>query len=337
MKYVDSGVNIDAATRALARSKDAVRSTWDVRVKNELGAFGGLFQAAPGEPLMVASVDGVGTKVMIARLAGRYDTVGQDLVNHCVDDILVQGAEPLFFLDYFATARLEEDVLPQVIEGFAIACRENGAALLGGETAEMPGVYGAGEFDLAGTIVGRVREEDVIDGSRISVGDRVWGLPSTGLHTNGYSLARAVLLDKAGFTVGDRPAELGGQSIGEALLAIHRSYLNPVRSMWREFGREAVRGLCHITGGGFTDNIPRVIPDGLCVNIDPTAWTPLAIFKLIAARGEVSDVEMYRVFNMGVGLVVITPPAVDLGRIEGAGAVLIGAVSRGSQKVQLPF
>jgi phosphoribosylformylglycinamidine cyclo-ligase len=337
MKYVDSGVNIDAATRALARSKDAVRSTWDVRVKNELGAFGGLFQAAPGEPLMVASVDGVGTKVMIARLAGRYDTVGQDLVNHCVDDILVQGAEPLFFLDYFATARLEEDVLPEVIEGFAIACRENGAALLGGETAEMPGVYGAGEFDLAGTIVGRVREEDVIDGSRISVGDRVWGLPSTGLHTNGYSLARAVLLDKAGFTVGDRPAELGGQSIGEALLAIHRSYLNPVRSMWREFGREAVRGLCHITGGGFTDNIPRVIPDGLCVNIDPTAWTPLAIFKLIAARGEVSDVEMYRVFNMGVGLVVITPPAVDLGRIEGAGAVLIGAVSRGSQKVQLPF
>jgi phosphoribosylformylglycinamidine cyclo-ligase len=337
MKYADSGVNIDAATRALARSKESVRSTWDARVKNELGAFGGLFQAAPGEPLMVASVDGVGTKVMIARLAGRYDTVGQDLVNHCVDDILVQGAEPLFFLDYFATSRLDEDVLPQVIAGFAQACRENGAALLGGETAEMPGVYGDGEFDLAGTIVGRVREEDVIDGSRIAAGDRVWGLPSTGLHTNGFSLARAVLLDKAGFTVADQPPELGGQTIGDALLAVHRSYLNPVRDMWREFGRAAVRGLCHITGGGFYDNIPRVIPDGLCVNVDPTAWTPLAIFELIAAKGEVSAAEMYRVFNMGIGLVVITPPEVDLGMMAGTGAVLIGAVSRGPQKVHLPF
>ncbi len=337
MKYADSGVNIDAATRALARSKDAVRSTWDQRVKNELGAFGGLFQAAPGEPLLVASVDGVGTKVMIARMVGRYNTVGQDLVNHCVDDILVQGAEPLFFLDYFATAKLEEDVLPAVIEGFAIACRENGAALLGGETAEMPGVYGAGEFDLAGTIVGRVREEDVIDGSRIAAGDRVWGLPSTGLHTNGYSLARAVLLDKAGFAVGDTPEELGGVSVGDALLAVHRSYLKPVRAMWEKFGREAVRGLCHITGGGFYDNIPRVIPDGLCVHIDPVAWKPLPIFQLIRERGEVADMEMYRVFNMGIGLVVITPPEVDLSTIDGAGAVLIGEVSTGEQKVSLPF
>jgi len=249
MKYADSGVNIDAATRALARSKEAVRSTWDHRVKNELGAFGGLFQAAPGEPLMVASVDGVGTKVMIARMAGRYDTVGQDLVNHCVDDILVQGAEPLFFLDYFATAKLEEDVLPQIIEGFAIGCRENGAALLGGETAEMPGVYGAGEFDLAGTIVGRVREEDVIDGTRIVAGDKVWGLPSTGLHTNGYSLARAALFDKAGFSVDDTPDGLQGMSVGDALLAVHRSYLSPVRKMWETFGRQAIHGLCHIKIG----------------------------------------------------------------------------------------
>ena len=337
MKYADSGVNIDAATRALARSKDAVRSTWDSRVKNELGAFGGLFQPAPGEPLMVASVDGVGTKVMIARMAGRYNTVGQDLVNHCVDDILVQGAEPLFFLDYFATAKLEEDVLPAIIEGFAIGCRENGAALLGGETAEMPGVYGAGEFDLAGTIVGRVREEDVIDGSRIVAGDKVWGLPSTGLHTNGYSLARAVLFDKAGFTVDDIPEELGGQTVGDALLAVHRSYLNPVRAMWQEFGREAVHGLCHITGGGFYDNIPRVIPDGLCVNVDPATWTPLPIFQLIAERGGVANDEMYRVFNMGIGLVVITPPDVDLGKITGADAVLIGDVSAGDEKVKLPF
>ncbi|MDX2474660.1 MAG: phosphoribosylformylglycinamidine cyclo-ligase [Candidatus Krumholzibacteria bacterium] len=337
MKYADSGVNIDAATNALARSKESIRSTWDARVKNEMGAFGGLFQAAPGEPLLVASVDGVGTKVMIARMAGCYNTVGQDLVNHCVDDILVQGAEPLFFLDYFATSKLADDVLPAIIEGFAIGCRENGAALLGGETAEMPGVYSTGEFDLAGTIVGRVREEDVIDGSRIAAGDKVWGLPSTGLHTNGYSLARAVLFDKAGYTVTDTPAELAGVSVGDALLAVHRSYLNPVRAMWAEFGRDAIRGLCHITGGGFYDNIPRVIPDGLCVNIDPSAWTPLPIFQLIAEKGGVDSSEMYRVFNMGIGLVVITPAEVDLSGIDGAGAVRIGEVTAGDQKVKLPF
>lgn len=337
MKYADSGVNIDAATRALARSKEFVRSTWDHRVKSELGAFGGLFQAAPGEPLLVASVDGVGTKVMIARMVGRYDTVGQDLVNHCVDDILVQGAEPLFFLDYFATAKLEEDVLPQIIEGFAIGCRENGAALLGGETAEMPGVYGAGEFDLAGTIVGRVLEEDVIDGSKIAVGDKVWGLPSTGLHTNGYSLARAALFDKAGFGVDDAPSELNGATIGEALLAVHRSYLKPVRAMWDAFGRGAIHGLCHITGGGFTDNIPRVVPDGLCVGIDTRAWTPLPIFSLIGERGGVADAEMYRVFNMGIGMVVIAAPDADLTTIEAAGAILLGEVTTGEAKVHLAF
>ncbi len=337
MKYSDSGVDIDAATRALARSKEAVRSTWDGRVRNELGAFGGLFQAAEGEPLMVASVDGVGTKVMVARLAGRYDTVGQDLVNHCVDDILVQGAEPLFFLDYFATSKLQEEVLPEIIGGFARACRENGCALLGGETAEMPGVYGEGEFDLAGTIVGRVREEDVIDGSRISGGDRVWGLPSTGLHTNGYSLARAVLLDKAGFAVDDKPEVLGGVSVGDALLAVHRSYLNDLRAIWSVLGRPAVHGLIHITGGGFYDNIPRVVPDGLCVEVDPTAWTPLPIFQLIAAKGGVADSEMYRVFNMGIGMVVVTGPETDLTKVEGLTVIEIGTVGQGAEKVRLPF
>ncbi len=337
MKYADSGVNIDAATRALARSKEAVRSTWDSRVRNELGAFGGLFQAAEGEPLLVASVDGVGTKVMVANLAGRYDTVGQDLVNHCVDDILVQGAEPLFFLDYFATSKLQEEVLPQIIAGFAQGCRENGCALLGGETAEMPGVYGEGEFDLAGTIVGRVREEDVIDGSGIAAGDRVWGLPSTGLHTNGYSLARAVLLEKAGFKVTDKPAELGGASVGDALLAVHRSYLNHLRAVWLDLGRAAVHGLAHITGGGFYDNIPRVVPDGLCVDVDPSTWTPLPIFQLIGEKGGVADREMYRVFNMGIGMVVITPPDADLKKVEGIDAVEIGSVTRGPEKVRLPF
>ncbi|MCK9996211.1 MAG: phosphoribosylformylglycinamidine cyclo-ligase [Candidatus Krumholzibacteria bacterium] len=337
MKYAESGVNIDAATRALARSKEAVRSTWDSRVRNELGAFGGLFQPAEGEPLLVASVDGVGTKVMVANMVGRYDTVGQDLVNHCVDDILVQGAEPLFFLDYFATSLLREEVLPEIIAGFAQGCRENGCALLGGETAEMPGVYGEGEFDLAGTIVGRVREEDVIDGSGITAGDRVWGLPSTGLHTNGYSLARAVLLEKAGLKVTDKPDELEGASVGDALLAVHRSYLSHLRAVWSVLGRSAVHGLVHITGGGFYDNIPRVVPDGLCVNVDPSTWTPLPIFQLIGDKGGVADSEMYRVFNMGIGMVVITPPDVDLTKVEGIDAVEIGTVTQGSEKVRLPF
>ncbi len=337
MKYADSGVNIDAATRALSRSKEAIRSTWDHRVKNEMGAFGGLFQAAEGEPLMVASVDGVGTKVMIARMAGRFNTVGQDLVNHCVDDILVQGAEPLFFLDYFATSKLEEAVLPEIIDGFATGCRENGCALLGGETAEMPGVYSAGEFDLAGTIVGRVLPENVIDGSKIAAGDKVWGLPSTGLHTNGYSLARAVLFDKAGFSVTDTPEELNGVSVGDALLAVHRSYLGDMRSIWQQFGRSSIHGLCHITGGGFYDNIPRVVPAGLCVNIDTSAFETLDIFKLIQSRGDITDPEMHRVFNMGIGLVIIADPEIDMSEVADANAVLLGEVSPGEDAVRLPF
>ncbi|MCP4571866.1 MAG: phosphoribosylformylglycinamidine cyclo-ligase [bacterium] len=335
MKYADSGVNIDVATRALAKAKEAVRGTWDQRVRNELGAFGGIFEPEPGAPLLVASVDGVGTKVMLARLTGRYDTVGEDLVNHCVDDILVQGAEPLFFLDYFATSQLVEHVLPAIIEGFARGCRRNGCALLGGETAEMPGVYGPGEFDLAGTVVGQVMAEHVIDGSRITAGDQVWGLPSTGLHTNGYSLARAALLEQGGFAVGDKPAELGGVTVGDALLAVHRSYLADVRAIWEQHGREAVHGLVHITGGGFYDNIPRVVPDGLCVHLDPTAWTVPPVFGLIAEHGGVEAAEMHRVFNMGVGMVVLTGPDTDLAGV--GGAMLMGEVKAGPDKVDLPL
>jgi phosphoribosylformylglycinamidine cyclo-ligase len=284
---------------------------------------------------MVASVDGVGTKTMVAHLMKRYDTVGEDLVNHCVDDILVQGAEPLFFLDYFATSVLDEDVLPAVIAGFARGCRHNGCALLGGETAEMPGVYTAGEFDLAGTIVGRVEEAHVLDGSRIAAGDRVWGLPSTGLHTNGYSLARKALLETAGFAVTDTPDDLGGVSVGEALLAVHRSYLADLRAIWAAHGRDAVHGLAHITGGGFYDNIPRVVPDGLCVTIDPRAWNPLPIFRLIAEAGEVGPAEMHRVFNMGIGFVVIAAPDADLSGTRDI--VPIGEVTAGDTKVSLPF
>ncbi len=334
MKYSDSGVNIDAATRALARAKASVRATWDSRVKSDLGSFGGLFQPAPGEPLLVASVDGVGTKVLIAAEVGRYDTVGQDLVNHCVDDILVQGAEPLFFLDYFATGRLDEDVLPAVLEGFAQACCENGCALLGGETAEMPGLYAPGHFDLAGTIVGRVLPEHLIDGSAIRVGDRLWGLPSTGLHTNGYSLARKVLLEKAGLLLDARPPALAGVTVADALLAVHRSYLGDVRALWATFGRPAVHGLAHITGGGFYDNVPRVIPDGLCAVIDTAAWTAPALFRLIGELGEVDPAEMYRVFNMGVGLVVALPAGCDP-TAAGVAATLIGEVVPGTAKVEV--
>jgi phosphoribosylformylglycinamidine cyclo-ligase len=334
MKYADSGVDIDAAERALAAAKADLRSTWDERVRSELGAFGGLFRPAPGEPLLVASVDGVGTKVKVAAACERYDTVGQDLVNHCVDDILVQGAEPLFFLDYFATSRLRQDVLPEILKGFAAACRENGCALLGGETAEMPGVYLEDEFDLAGCIVGRVREEDLIDGSRIREGDRVWGLPSSGLHTNGYSLARRVLVDEFDRAL-DEPVPELGRSVGEELLAVHRSYLGDVRALWAAFGREAVRGLAHITGGGFYDIVPRIVPEGLCVHLDAAAWKTPPVFDLIARLGEVSPEEMHRVFNMGIGMVVILPPECDAARLPAVGAVEIGAVGAGERKVEL--
>jgi phosphoribosylformylglycinamidine cyclo-ligase len=335
MKYEDSGVNIDAAQKALAGAKAAVRSTWDERVRSDLGAFGGLYRPAPGEPLLVASVDGVGTKVKVAAMAGRYDTVGQDLVNHCVNDILVQGAEPLFFLDYFATGKLLDNMLEPVIEGFAKACRENGCALLGGETAEMPGVYGDEDFDLAGCIVGRVEEKDVIDGSAIRAGDRLWGLPSTGLHTNGYSLARKVFFDLAGHDVDDRPENLGGPSVGEALLAIHRSYLPELREIWWDLGRDAVHGLAHITGGGFTDNIPRIMPDGLCARVDARAWEVPPVFRVIQTVGEVAPAEMYRVFNMGVGLVLVMPHDTDEDLLTHLGAFPIGGVDEGDDRVEV--
>jgi len=334
VKYRDSGVNIDAAQRALARAKETVRSTWDARVRSDLGAFGGLYRPAPGEPLLVASIDGVGTKVKVAAAAGRYDTVGQDLVNHCVNDILVQGAEPLFFLDYFAAGRLAEGVLEDVLDGVARACRENGCALLGGETAEMPGVYAAGDFDLAGCIVGRVAEADLIDGSAIARGDRVWGLPSTGLHTNGYSLARAVLLEGQGLGLDDVPPGLGA-TVADALLAVHRSYLPHLRALWRALGRGAVHGLAHITGGGFPDNVPRVVPEGLTARIDTRAWTPPPLFGLLGELGEIAPAELYRVFNMGIGMVVFLPPGADPVAAGLADAVPIGEVTAGPRRVEV--
>ena len=334
MKYHESGVNIDAATRALAKAKAEVRSTWDERVRSDLGAFGGLYRAAPGQPLLVASVDGVGTKVKVAAATGRYDTVGQDLVNHCVDDILVQGADPLFFLDYFATGALRDGVLEAVLKGFAKACRENGCALLGGETAEMPGVYADRDFDLAGCIVGQVEERHLIDGSAVQAGDIVWGLPSTGLHTNGYSLARRVLLEGDGPGLDADPDGLDG-TIADALLAVHRSYLGDMRRIWDACGRDPIHGLAHITGGGFYDNIPRIMPGGLCAEIHTDRWTVPRIFSLIGEIGRVEAKEMYRVFNMGIGFVVIAAASTDLGSVEGLGAIEIGRIREDADAVDV--
>ena len=249
----------------------------------------------------MSSADGVGTKLKVAFMIARHDTVGADLVNHCVNDILVQGAQPLFVLDYLATGRLSPYVAEQVVTGVARGCRDNGCALLGGETAEMPGFYADDEYDLAGFIVGIVEKSKVIDGRAIVPGDALIALPSTGLHTNGYSLARRVLFETAGFKPDTFVRELG-VTVGEALLAPHRSYLTVVRPL---FDRGYVKGMAHITGGGITDNLPRTLPDGCAAEIDTHAWTLPPLFRLIQQRGAVGDEEMFRAFNMGVGLILV--------------------------------
>jgi phosphoribosylformylglycinamidine cyclo-ligase len=315
-RYADAGVDIDAKAAALARAKAAIRSTFTPAVLGDVGGFGGLYRpdfSGYREPVLVASADGVGTKLKVAIAMGRHDTCGADLVNHCVNDILVQGARPLFFLDYIATGRLEPGVIEGVIEGVARGCRENGAALLGGETAEMPGFYAPGEYDVAGTIVGVVERERILDGSRIAAGDVAVGLPSVGLQTNGYSLARQVFFEKMRRRPEDRLDELGGRSIGDALLDPHLSYL---RALEPVLAADLVHGMAHITGGGFTENIPRVLPEGLEVVIKSGSWPVPSIFEIIEREGAVSFDEMHRVFNMGIGMVVFVA-AVDLARVAG--------------------
>src|SRR5437870_2348037 len=279
MDYRQSGVDIDAGNETVRRIKSLARSTFTSGVLSEIGSFGGLFQVPGGllEPVMVASADGVGTKLKVAFMTGRHDTIGADLVNHCVNDILVQGARPLFFLDYLATGKLSPDVAEQIVTGVARACRDNGCALLGGETAEMPGFYAAGEYDIAGFIVGVVEKSRVIDGRTVVPGDVLIGLPSAGLHTNGYSLARRVLFELAGWTADTFVAELG-TTVGDALLAPHRSYLALVRPL---LARQSVKGLAHITGGGITENLPRVLPEGCGAEVDVHAWSVPALFRLL--------------------------------------------------------
>ena len=305
MDYKGAGVDIDAGNDTVRRIRALARSTFTPGVLSEIGSFGGLFQLETGrfrEPILVSSADGVGTKLKVAFLTGRHDTVGVDLVNHCVNDILMQGAEPLFFLDYLATGKLSPQVAESIVGGIAAACRDNGCALLGGETAEMPGFYGEGEYDLAGFIVGVVDREKLINGRAISAGDVLVGVPSSGLHTNGFSLARRIVFDRLGLRVDAHVAELG-RTLGEALLEPHRSYLSLVRPLL-DGGR--IKGLAHITGGGITENLPRVLPHGTAAVVDAAAWEVPPIFRWLQRNGRVQTDDMMRTFNMGIGLVIVT-------------------------------
>jgi len=305
MDYKASGVDIDAGNETVRRIRGLARSTFTSGVLSEIGSFGGLFRLDRGrfkDPVLVSSADGVGTKLKVAFLADRHDTVGQDLVNHCVNDILVQGAEPLFFLDSLATGRLSPAIAEAIVGGMAVACRENSCALLGGETAEMPGMYADGEYDLAGFIVGAVDRERLVSGRAIAIGDVLVGVPSSGLHTNGYSLARRIVFDHLGLRVDSHVAALG-RTVADALLEPHRSYL-PFVSPLLAAGR--IKGMAHITGGGITDNLPRVLPHGTAAVVDAASWPVPPLFDWLRASGRVPADDMYRTFNMGIGLIIVT-------------------------------
>ena len=340
MDYKSSGVDIDAGHETVRRIKGLARGTFTSGVLSEIGSFGGLFRLEPGrfsDPVLVASADGVGTKLKVAFMANRHDTVGEDLVNHCVNDILVQGARPLFFLDYLATGRLSPAVAEQVVVGIARGCRANGCALLGGETAEMPGFYAEGEYDLAGFIVGAVDRAHLVDGSTLRPGDVLIGLPSSGLHTNGYSLARQVVFDRLGLTVDSLVPELG-ETLGDALLRVHVSYLPAVGPALEQPG--LVRALAHITGGGITDNLPRVLPAGCQALIDKGAWEVPPLFRFLGDAGQVPADDMYRSFNMGIGLIVgCRADDADrllrgLGKVEPPGPRVIGEIVPGDRAVR---
>jgi phosphoribosylformylglycinamidine cyclo-ligase len=333
--YKQAGVDIDAGNEVVRRIRSLARGTFTPGVLSEIGSFGGLFH--PGalgieDPVLVASADGVGTKLRVAFMTGVHTTIGIDLVNHCVNDILVQGAQPLFFLDYLATGRLDPDVAVRIVQGLAGACRDNGCALLGGETAEMPGFYADGEYDVAGFIVGAVSKSALIDGRSIVAGDVLVGLPSSGLHTNGYSLARRIAFDQAGLGAASLVSELG-MSIGEALLVPHRSYLPVIRPLLSE---RILKGMAHITGGGITDNLPRILPAGTTATVDRSAWQTPAIFRWLQRTGDVPAADMLRTFNMGIGLIAVCAAAderrlCDLLKAAGEpDAVRIGEIRAGS-------
>ena len=335
--YSRAGVDIDAQDRALDQVKDLVRSTFTAEVLSDLGAFGGLFQPnlrGFKEPVLVASADGVGTKLAVAKLAGDYSTVGSDLVNHCVNDILVQGARPLFFLDYVGCSKLEPEAMVSLVRGVVNGCRENGCALLGGETAEMPGFYRPGDYELVGFIVGVVDRPLILDGSRVEHRDLLIGLPSAGLHTNGFSLARKAFFELRGLSLEDRLPS-GQASVRDVLLAPHRSYLNEVSGV---LGHRGLHGIAHITGGGLTDNLPRVLPEDASVSIRVGAWSIPEEFYCIQEWAGVETDEMFRVFNMGVGMVLLVAPEAASEilshlRSKGMRACPIGTVQQGGSGV----
>ncbi len=324
--YKDAGVDIEAGDEVVKRIKPLVKSTFNQNVLSDLGLFGGFYDASFKEykhPILVASTDGVGTKLKIAFMANVHNTVGQCLVNHCTNDILACGAKPLFFLDYYATGKLNTDSTVDLISGFVKACRENDCALIGGETAEMPSIYSEGEYDISGTIVGIVDKEKIVDGKNITEGDVLIGLKSTGLHTNGYSLARSVLFPK--FRHDDKPEELD-TTIGEALLAVHKSYLKTVHPLVEE---KLLKGISHITGGGIVGNTKRIMPQGRTLNVDWNSWVIPPIFKLIQKTGSISDEEMRKVFNLGIGMIlIVSPEKVDtvLKRTSDNNPLIIGDV-----------
>ena len=300
--YAASGVDIDVKMNAVGSIKQMVASTKTVNVIGNIGAFGGLHKVPAGkDQILVASADGVGTKLKVAAMMNKHDTVGQDIVNHCVNDILVQGAKPLFFMDYVGTAKVDPAVFKSVVSGLCKACKENKMALLGGETAEMPGLYPLGEYDLVGTIVGCVQKSKLITGKSIRAGDVIIGLPSGGLQTNGFSLARRVIFDMCQYSWKDKLPGTN-QTFGDALLAVHKSFLKPVSAV---MAKVKINGMAHITGGGFPDNIPRVLPKAVNAEIDRASWEVPTIFKFIQNQGKVDRDEMYRVFNMGIGFVMI--------------------------------
>src|SRR5579871_2322125 len=295
LSYKQAGVSIDEADRAVSLIRKHARGTFTPGVLTDIGSFGGGYLLSGfKQPVLISSADGVGTKLKIAFLTGRHNTIGEDLVNHCVNDIAVQGAVPLFFLDYFAVGQLEAEIAGQVIEGIARGCRANGCALIGGETAEMPGFYQPGEYDLAGFIVGAVERSQMLTGKTIRAGDVLLGLPSNGLHTNGYSLARKLLFDEAGLPLDD--------TLADELLQIHRSYLKPIRALMDE---GLLKGAAHITGGGLTGNVPRILPRGLGARIDVGSWPVLPIFELLRQIGDIEEDDWRRTFNLGIGMILV--------------------------------
>ncbi len=341
LNYADSGVDISAGEEVVSRIKKMARGTFTPQTLSDIGSFGAMFSADFGglsRPALVSSADGVGTKLKLAFMTGKHDTVGEDLVNHCVNDILVQGARPLFFLDYFATGALSPDIAVATISGISRGCKNHGMAFIGGETAEMPDFYSAGEYDLAGFIVGVVSQDEIIDGSTVKAGDTLIGIASCGLHTNGFSLARKAIFDVAGHKHDEHIEELG-ETVAEALMKVHTSYLKPVQKLFKDLPAGSIHGLAHITGGGVAGNLSRIIPKGLQAQLQPDNWPSLPIFDFIQSCGSITDEDMRQAFNLGIGFIL----AVDSKDAERVKVVLkdcghesfnIGSIVEASEEIK---